>query len=524
MRLVLGCAAVLAALGAGCAHYGMFECQDETSCNLGPGGRCRANPGGGQLWCSYPDPGCSSGYRYSDSAIGDRECVPDTPVPVDAGLDAINVDAFVAPPAVTAFSPDWGSTSGGTFVRMLGFGFTAPHLIVRFGSSAATQVTVVSDTELTLMTPVGPHAPVEVTVTTDGGSASSVGKFRYLAPLYAADARGTTPGNLYIVNPTNATSVAVGPLAFAVTGLALSPGGVLYGATRVSGSGDSLVTIDPYTARVTTIGVFLSDAPMVIPDLSFEGTTLFGWARGLLAQIRLTNARVTQVSSQPSMAAQGLASAGPGLLLIASGRDLCTVNTTSGAATGCVPLSPTVFGMNALTFVGTTLYGSEPTSNAPKVTVLVTINPATGAVTTVGTLPPSVDAIVGIPAQAMQNALTLPRAVVEPRVDARMSVEPVFHIGRPSLVLHDVLALASRDVRDGGRIRTIVPLAALRAFGISDRVELLSAGGESRVVRLRAPGLALTVNHRQQIKLIDTREGFHLILGAIVEVRDLSRR
>jgi hypothetical protein len=183
MRLINHLIPAIVTLGASCAHYNMFECQADTSCNLGPGGRCQASPGANQLWCSYPDPECPSGYRYSDFAVGDRECVPATPIIVDAGVDARTVDAFVAPPAITAFSPDWGSTSGGTFVRMLGFGFTGPHLAVKFGSSSATQLRIVSDTELTLMTPVGPHSPVNVTVTTDGGTASRTVKYRYLAPL-----------------------------------------------------------------------------------------------------------------------------------------------------------------------------------------------------------------------------------------------------------------------------------------------------------------------------------------------------
>lgn len=137
--------------------------------------------------------------------------------------DALMPDAFIAPPLVTAFSPNWGSTSGGTRVRVLGFGFTGPGLAVKFGSATAKEVTVVSDSELTLTTPVGPHAPVDLVVTTQGGTASASSRFRYLAPLYAADARGSTPGNLYIINPTNAASVTVGPLGVAVTGWRCRP-------------------------------------------------------------------------------------------------------------------------------------------------------------------------------------------------------------------------------------------------------------------------------------------------------------
>jgi hypothetical protein len=45
-----------------------------------------------------------------------------------------------------------------------------------------------------------------------------------------------------------------------------------------------------------------------------------------------------------------------------------------------------------------------------------------------------------------------------------------------------------------------------------------------RFVELDAPGLALTMNSREELKLIDTREGFHRVLADITEIRDSSER
>ena len=427
---------------------------------------------------------------------------------------------------LTAFSPDWGSTSGGTHVTLLGFGFTGPHLVVKFGSSPAGQVTVVSDTQLTVATPVGPHAPVTVTVTTDGGTASRAVPFRYLAPLYAADARSTTPGNLYVVNPSNASAVAIGPLGVAVTGLAISPGGILFGATVVKSGGalqDSLVTIDPYTARVTTIGPLLTARNAVVnsPDLAFEGTRLLGWSNTGMATIDQTTGLVSEYPTQPRGGGMGLASLAPGALLVSAGVNLSTVNTTTGALVAGPALSSNKW-MNSLTFVGATLYGSELTSETPKVTTLVTINPATGTTTIIGALPQSIDAIAGIPAQAAQvNSTPLPSLAVT-TVAARAPVEPKVRVGARSFTFRELLGLASHDVVDGERLRRIVPLAALAALGIGNRVALVSASGATRVVALRAPGLGLTANHRQELKLVDTREGFQQIFASIVEVRDVS--
>ncbi|HEX7839015.1 MAG TPA: IPT/TIG domain-containing protein [Kofleriaceae bacterium] len=473
--------------------------------------------------CGFPRPADVGDDAGSSDAAG--------------SVDASTADGLVAPPTITAFSPDWGSTSGGTQVRMLGFGFTGSHLAVKFGPSIASQVTVLSDSELTVTTPSGPHMPVDVAVTTDGGTATATARYRYLAPLYAADARGTTPGNLYIVNPATAASVSVGPLGVAVTGLALSPGGVLYGATAIKASGNTLVTIDPYTARVTTIGPLVDqvNAGVTVPDLAFEGSRLLGWTGPSFAVIDSVTGRVTPYTAQTGIGGgRGLASIAPGTLLLAQGTNLSRVNTTDGT----LVLGPSLpkLGMNSLTFVGGTLCGSEPTSVTPPLTALVTIDPATGAITVIGPLPPRVDAIAGIPPQPAQGAAaTLPAqmAPASPRpidmmgqAGAQTPHQPTLRIGDRSRALHEVLALA-REVTDSGRVRRILPLAALAAFGLGDRVVLVAASGATRVVALGAPGLALTVNHRQELKLlklIDTRDGFQQIFAAIVEVRDLTHR
>jgi hypothetical protein len=190
--------------------------------------------------------------------------------------------------------------------------------------------------------------------------------------------------------------------------------------------------------------------------------------------------------------------------------------------------------MNSLTFVGGTLYGSEPTSATPPLTTLVTINPATGATTVIGPLPPNIDAIEGIPRQPAQGASATPPAQIAPavsrpgnvrgRVGAQTPREPMLRIGGRSLALHEVLALAREVTDGGGRVRRIIPLAALAALGLGDRVMLVAASGATRVVALGAPGPALTTNHRQELKLIDTREGFHQIFATIVEVRGLPHR
>jgi hypothetical protein len=434
------------------------------------------------------------------------------------------LDAFVAPPTITAFSPDWGATSGATLVRMLGFGFTAPHLTVKFGPSAASQVIVVSDTELTVMTPVGPHMPVDLVVTTDGGTASATNKYRYLAPLYAADGQGGVAGNLYIIDPKTAASISVGSLGVGVTGLALSPDGVLYGATT-DRNGRALITIDPYTARTTRIGPFVDpmNVLVTVTDLAFENRRLLGWAGKSFVEIDPMTGRVSSHGAQMVGGGRGVASLAPGTLLLAQGHNLSSVDTVSGSLVQGPTLSDSA--SNSLTFVGTTLYGSEGVPGTPQQTRLVTIEPATGVATVVGPLPLSIDAIEGIPAQsATTGAIAL--AVGKPQPPRTSMAGPplteaVLHIsGRPRPV-QDLLTLG-HDVVDGTRMRRIVPLAELGRLGLGRRVILVSSNGTTLDVALDVPGLGLTANNRQQLKLIDAREGFHRIFAAITEIRDVA--
>jgi uncharacterized repeat protein (TIGR02543 family) len=83
-------------------------------------------------------------------------------------------------PTITAITPTSGPASGGTTVTITGSNLTGATA-VRFGSAAATNVTVNSDTRITATTPAMAAGTVDVTVTTAGGtSATSSGdQFTY---------------------------------------------------------------------------------------------------------------------------------------------------------------------------------------------------------------------------------------------------------------------------------------------------------------------------------------------------------
>jgi hypothetical protein len=83
-------------------------------------------------------------------------------------------------PTVTSISPTSGTRLGGTSVTITGTGFTSAAT-VRFGATAGTGVTFVSDTQITVTSPAHATGTVDVTVTTTGGtSATSVNdRFTY---------------------------------------------------------------------------------------------------------------------------------------------------------------------------------------------------------------------------------------------------------------------------------------------------------------------------------------------------------
>ena len=92
-----------------------------------------------------------------------------------------DVFTYLAAPTVAVISPTAGPLGGGTLVTITGTGFTGATA-VDFGTNAATNLTVVSDTSITADSPAG-TGTVDVTVTTPGGTSatSPADQFAYVA-------------------------------------------------------------------------------------------------------------------------------------------------------------------------------------------------------------------------------------------------------------------------------------------------------------------------------------------------------
>ena len=96
-----------------------------------------------------------------------------------------------AAPTVTGLSPTSGPAAGGTLVTITGTGFTGATA-VDFGTTAATDVTVVSDTTITADSPAGTGV-VDVTVTTPAGTSATSPADQFTYIVARTDGHGPEP-------------------------------------------------------------------------------------------------------------------------------------------------------------------------------------------------------------------------------------------------------------------------------------------------------------------------------------------
>ncbi len=87
-------------------------------------------------------------------------------------------------PLVSGVCDATGDSAGGVAVRVLGRGFTGTTGVL-FGTTAATSVVVVSDYEVTCVTPAHAVGAVSVTLTTPGGSYSAPAAYTFTSAAFA---------------------------------------------------------------------------------------------------------------------------------------------------------------------------------------------------------------------------------------------------------------------------------------------------------------------------------------------------
>lgn len=161
-------------------------------------------------------------------------------------------------PVILSMTPASGPQAGGTKVIINGSNFTSSTQqgppTITFGGVQATHVSVVSPTQVVVMTPSHPAGPVPVEVTNSSGeSTSSTGDFTYTATSLAINS--VTPNS----GPTTGgTTVTVAGTGFA-GGAAVSFGGTAASGVSVV-SATRITAIAPaHAAGAVTLGVVNPD-------------------------------------------------------------------------------------------------------------------------------------------------------------------------------------------------------------------------------------------------------------------------
>jgi len=228
--------------------------------------------------------------------------------------------------------------------------------------------------------------------------------------LYGADGAQGNPSSLYILASNGAVICMIGPIGFAVTGLAVHPTtGVLFGSTgNMSPTNPgSLITINKGTGAGTLVGSF-GVAGATMADLTFTSDgTLYGWLSNPsggpedLYTINLTTGTATKVGTSGLSDTFGgglAANSGNTIFLAANGDDgpLRTVNRSTGAVTTVTTLNGT--SGNAITAMAFNaagiLHGVDLSGGNPQRAELITIDTSTGALTALGATVDRLSAIV----------------------------------------------------------------------------------------------------------------------------------
>jgi hypothetical protein len=236
--------------------------------------------------------------------------------------------------------------------------------------------------------------------------------------LYGANGAGNRPADLLILDPsTGGVLRTVGPIGYGVTGLAIDPTtGTLYGVTGRSNdpgtapSPHSLITINRATGAGTVIGDDKGTGN-VIADITFTPDgALFGWLEGedsLATLSKATGASTLVGESGLNTYGSGIASNSSGVLYYAGEGEqgpLRTVDRNTGLTTvvGTLNGSSLEPGIAALAFNGAgQLFGATtPSDEGTLGSNLITIDPATAAITSSHPAIDRLDALVFVPSRS----------------------------------------------------------------------------------------------------------------------------
>jgi Concanavalin A-like lectin/glucanases superfamily/Chitobiase/beta-hexosaminidase C-terminal domain/IPT/TIG domain/Fibronectin type III domain len=341
---------------------------------------------------------------------------------------------YIVPPSVTSVSPNSGSTGGGTNVTVTGTNFAAGATVTfgagrqgGDGSANATNVVVVSPTQITCTTPAGNAGAVNVGVTVNGETGTLTNGFTYVAvptvtsvsPANGPAAGGTAvtiagtnfaSGATVMFGSAAATNVVVvSSTSITATTPAGSAGAVTVTVT-VGGQSGSLSSGFTYVVAPTVTGVSPSSGStaggtaVTITGTNFASgaTVTFGSAPATNVVV-VNSTSITATTPAGSTGAVTVTVTNPGALSgsLTSGYTYAVVPTVTGVSpsngpTGggtAVTITGTNFASgatatfggtpatNVVVVSGTSITATVPAHASGAVNVTVTVNGQSGSLT-----------------------------------------------------------------------------------------------------------------------------------------------
>ena len=328
----------------------------------------------------------------------------------------VNITTGPPPPAptVTNVSPVSGPTKGGTSVTITGTALTGASS-VKFGSVAATGVTVNSDTSVTATAPAGQAGAVDVTVITPGGTSAANGNdlYTYTPPpaptvTNVSPVSGPTKGGTSVTITgtalTGASSVKFGSVA--ATGVAVNsdtsvtataPAGqagavdvtvITPGGTSAA-NGNDLYTYTPPPAPTVTNVSPVSGPTKGGTSVTITGTALTGASSVKFGSVAATGVAVNSDTSVTATAPAGQAGVvdvtvtAPGGTSAVNGNDLYTYTPPpTPTVTNVSPVSGPTTGGTSVTITGTALTGASSVKFGSVAATGVTVNSDTSVTAT----------------------------------------------------------------------------------------------------------------------------------------------
>jgi len=331
----------------------------------------------------------------------------DVRVTTAGGTSATNTGdhyTYVAQPVVSGIAPAVGPTGGGTSVTISGTHLTGTTSVA-FGGTAATGVTVVSDTQLTATAPAGAAGTVDVKAATIGGTSatSAADAFTYVAlPAVSAisptagPVSGGTPVTITGSNLTGATAVSFGgtaALGFTVNGAtqitATAPAGSagavadITVTTPAGTSTDSAADHYSYTAgpAVTALsparGPATGGTSVTITGANLTGTTAVNFgANAATGFTVVSGTQITATAPSGTAGAVDVTVTTPNGTSPTSAADAFTY-VAAPAVSALSPATGSTTGGTSVVITGTSLTGASGVSFGASAATVFTVNSAT---------------------------------------------------------------------------------------------------------------------------------------------------